>query len=95
MWSLSINSHFLDLGSLTAREWSASRPSRCTAGIRGLCRLLFERDRVDSRAGLGDVYKRKLLTLPRLELDHSVVLPVASRVTDYAVPASCTEITKR
>jgi hypothetical protein len=32
---------------------------------------------VDPRAGLGDVEKRKLLTLPRLELDHSVVHPVA------------------
>jgi hypothetical protein len=68
---------------------------RYTAGISGLNQLLFERVKVDSRAGLGDVEKRKLLTLPRLELDHSVDLPLASRVTDYALPASCNEISKR
>jgi hypothetical protein len=88
-------STFVDLGSLAGSEWSASRPSRYTAGIRGLYHLLFERVRVDSRAGMGDVEKRNLLTLPRLVLDHSVVLPVASRYTDYAFPASYTEITKR
>jgi hypothetical protein len=95
MWSVSIHPHFLDLGSLAGSEWSASRPSRYTDGIRGLYHLLFERVRVDSRACLGYVERRKLLTLPRLELDHSVVLPLPSRVTDYALPASCTEITKR
>jgi hypothetical protein len=38
---------------------------------------------VDTRAGLDDVEKRQFLTLPGLELQ-----PVASRYTDYAVPAS-------
>jgi hypothetical protein len=41
---------------------------------------------VDPRAGLDDVEKRKFLTLPG-PLDLSAVQPVASRYTDYAVPA--------
>jgi hypothetical protein len=40
---------------------------------------------VEPRAGLDDVEKRKFLTLPGLELDPSVVQPVASRYTDYAI----------
>jgi hypothetical protein len=41
---------------------------------------------VDPRAGLDDVEKRKFLTL--LGLSHpSLVQPVASRYTDYAIPA--------
>ena len=54
-------------------------------------RLLYPRDPLDRRlggprAGLDDVEK-KLLTLPRLELDPSAVQPVASRYTDYPIPA--------
>jgi hypothetical protein len=37
---------------------------------------------VDLRAGLDDLEKRKFLTPPGLELDFSVVQPVASRYTD-------------
>jgi hypothetical protein len=40
---------------------------------------------VGPRAGLDDVEKRKFLTLPGQ--DRSVVQPVASRYTDYAIPA--------
>jgi hypothetical protein len=40
---------------------------------------------VDLRAGLDDLEKRKFLTLPGLELRF--VQPVASRYTDYAIPA--------
>jgi hypothetical protein len=43
---------------------------------------------MDPRAGLDDVKKRKFLTLPGLELRPSVVQPVASRYTDWAIPAS-------
>jgi hypothetical protein len=42
---------------------------------------------VGPRAGLDDVEKRKFLTLPGLELDPSVVQPVASRYTDYSILA--------
>jgi hypothetical protein len=43
---------------------------------------------VDLRAGLEDLKKRKFLTLPGLELhDPLVVQPVASRYTDYTIPA--------
>jgi hypothetical protein len=34
------------------------------------------------RAGLDDVKKRKFMTLPGLELDPSVIQPVARRYTD-------------
>jgi hypothetical protein len=40
---------------------------------------------VDARTGLDDVEKRKFLTLPRLELEPSVVQPVASRYTENAI----------
>jgi hypothetical protein len=42
---------------------------------------------VDLRAGPDDLEKRKFLTLPGLELRPSVVQPVSSRYTDYAIPA--------
>jgi hypothetical protein len=42
---------------------------------------------MDPRAGLDDVKKRKFLTLPGLELRPPLVQPVASRYTDYVIPA--------
>jgi hypothetical protein len=42
---------------------------------------------VDLRADRDDLEKRKFLTLPGLELAPSVVQPVASGYTDYAIPA--------
>jgi hypothetical protein len=42
---------------------------------------------VGPRAGLDEVEKRNFLTLQGLELDPSVVQLVASRYTDYAIPA--------
>jgi hypothetical protein len=41
---------------------------------------------VDPRTGLDDVEKRKFFILPGLELNPSVVQPVASHYTDYAIP---------
>jgi hypothetical protein len=44
---------------------------------------------VDPRGGLDAVEKRKFLPPPGLELrDYSVVEPVASRYTDYTIPAA-------
>jgi hypothetical protein len=42
---------------------------------------------VDPSAGLDDMEKWKFFTLPGLELQPSVVQPVASRYTDCAIPA--------
>jgi hypothetical protein len=43
---------------------------------------------VDPRAGLDDMEKWKILTLPGLELPPPMVVqPVASRYTDWAIPA--------
>jgi hypothetical protein len=42
---------------------------------------------MDPRSGLDDVEKRKFSTLPGLELRLSVVQLVASRYTEYAIPA--------
>jgi hypothetical protein len=39
------------------------------------------------RAGLGDLEKRKLLTIPVSNSEPSFVQPAASRYTDYAIPA--------
>jgi hypothetical protein len=67
-------------------EWSASRPCRFTPGEKapgthwiGVW--------VDSRACLDDVKKKKFLTYQGSTSNTSVVQPVASRYTDYAIPA--------
>jgi hypothetical protein len=65
-------------------EWSAWRPVCFTPGERGPGTHWIG-GRVGPRAGLNDVEKKKFLSLPRL--DPSVVQPVASRYTDYAIPA--------
>jgi hypothetical protein len=43
---------------------------------------------VDPTAGLGDVEKRKFLTLLRLKIRPLVIQPVANRYTDCAVISS-------
>jgi hypothetical protein len=72
-------------------ERSASRPCRFTPGTHFIGGL------VDPRAGLDDMEKWKFLTLPGLELPLPLVVqPVASRYTDWAIPApsSYEELTK-
>jgi hypothetical protein len=79
-----IGPHFLT-SALAGGECSASRPCRFTPGERASVTHWIG-GWVGPRASL-DVEKRKFLTLPGLELDPSVVQPVASRYTDYAIPA--------
>jgi hypothetical protein len=75
-----IDPHFLDLG--TSWKWVVSfTPGERAPGTHyiGGC--------VGPRAGLDDVEKKKFLALPGLEPHPSVVQPVTSRYTDYAIPA--------
>jgi hypothetical protein len=68
-------------------EWSASRPCRFTRWERAPG-THWMGGWVGPRVGLDDVEKREFLTIPGLELrDPLVVQPVASRYTDYAIPA--------
>jgi hypothetical protein len=76
---------FLTL-SLAGGEWSASRSSSFTPGERAPS-IHWIRGWVDPRDSLDDVEKRKFLTLPVLKLDPSVIQPVASRYTNYAIPS--------
>jgi hypothetical protein len=80
MWA-DVEIHIFLTSALVGGEWSTSRPGRFTPGERapgthwigGWAGL---------RAGVDDLEKRKFLTLPGLELQ-----PVASRYTNYAIPA--------
>jgi hypothetical protein len=56
---------------LVGGEWSTSRPGRFTPGERTP----------------DDLEKIKFFTLPESNSDPLVVQPVASRYTDYAIPA--------
>jgi hypothetical protein len=70
---------------LVEAEWSVSRPGRFTPGEREPGTHWIG-GWVGPRAGLEDVEKTKFLILPGLELRSSVVQPVASCYTDYAIP---------
>jgi hypothetical protein len=85
--------HIFLTSALAGGEWSASRPGRFISGERAVG-THFVGGWVDPRAGLNDVEKIKFFTLPGLELDPSVVHPVASRYTDYAIPAPVIKIYK-
>jgi hypothetical protein len=67
-------------------KWSISRPGRFTPEERAPGTHWIG-GRVDLRAGLHDLEKRKFLTPPGLELRPLGRQPVASRYTDYAIPA--------
>jgi hypothetical protein len=61
--------HVFLTSALVGGEWSATLPCRFTAGV-------------GPRAGLDDMEKWKFLTLPGLELNPSVIQPIASFYTD-------------
>jgi hypothetical protein len=67
-------------------EWSASRPGRLTPGERAPGTHWIE-GWVNPRTGVDDVETRQFLTLPGLELRTLGRQPVASRYTEYAIPA--------
>jgi hypothetical protein len=71
---------------LVGGEWSTSRPGRFTSGKRAPGTHWIG-GWVDLRAALDDLEKRKFLTLPGLELRPLGRPAVASRYTDYAIPA--------
>jgi hypothetical protein len=77
--------HIFLTSALAVSEWSASCPCGFTPKERapGTHWIVW----VDPRAGLDAVKKRKFLTLLGLNPDPSLVQPVASRYTDYAIPA--------
>jgi hypothetical protein len=77
--------HIFLTSALVEGEWSASRPGRFTQGMSPDIHWIG--GWVGPSAGLDVVEKREFLTLPGLELRPSVFQPVASRYTDYAIPA--------
>jgi hypothetical protein len=79
--------HIFLTSALVGGEWSASRPCPFTPGTH------FIGGWVDPRAGLDDMEKWKFFTLQGLELPLPLVVqPVASRYTDWAIPAYYTDM---
>jgi hypothetical protein len=78
--------HIFLTSALVGGEWSTSHPGRFTPEERAPGTHWIG-CWVDLRAGLDDLEKRKFLTLRDSNSDPSVVQPVASRYTDYAIPA--------
>jgi hypothetical protein len=74
--------HIFSTSALLGGEWSTSRPGRFTPGERAPCSHWI-RGRVDLRAGLDDLEKRKFLTLPGLELRPLASLAIWSDVYIY------------
>jgi hypothetical protein len=76
---------------LAGGEWPASRPGRFTPGGKSprypLDRTHWIGGWVDLRAGLDDLENIKFFALPGFELRSLGRQPVASRYTDYAIPA--------
>jgi hypothetical protein len=73
---------FFLTSALVGGEWPASRYGGSTPGTHWIG------GRVDTRAGLDKVTKRKFLALQGLNSDPSVMQSVGSRCADCAKPAS-------
>jgi hypothetical protein len=74
--------HIFLTSALVGGEWSATRHCRFTPGTH------FIGGWVDPRAGLDDMEKWKFFTLLGLEFPSPIVVqPIASRYTDWAIPA--------
>jgi hypothetical protein len=74
-----LQTHVFLTSALVGGEWSVSRPGRFTPG-----------EKAPSTHWIGGwvgMEKWKFLSPPRLELRSSVVQSVASRYTDYGIPA--------
>jgi hypothetical protein len=71
---------------LAAVEWSASRSGRFTPGERAPS-THWVGGYVDPRAGVDNVEKTNSGSYWNSNSDPLVVQPVASRYTDYAIPA--------
>jgi hypothetical protein len=78
--------HIFWTSALAAGEWSASLPGRYKPGETAPS-THFIGGWVDPRDSLDDMEKRKFLTLLGLNSDPLVVQSVASRYTDYTIPA--------
>jgi hypothetical protein len=73
-----VKNHVFLASVLVGGEWPASGLGRFTPGTH------WTGGWVSPTAGLNDMEKRKLLTLPGLEFRSQVLQPVASRYTDCA-----------
>jgi hypothetical protein len=86
MGGVDVQTHIFLTLELVGGEWSASSPGRFTPGER-TPGTHWIGGWVDLRAGLGDVVKRKFLTLPGSNTNSYVVQLLASPYTHYAIPA--------
>jgi hypothetical protein len=91
MGSGCIDPHFPDLG--TNWRWMVNFTPRPLYPQERAPGIHWIGGRVNSGAGLDDVEKRNFLTLSGLEFRPLVVQPVASRYTDWAIPAPCVSAT--
>jgi hypothetical protein len=77
---------FFLTSALVGGECSASRPGRFTPGETAPD-IHWIGGRADPRSGLDDMEERKFLTIPGPELRPLGHQPVASRYTEYVIPA--------
>jgi hypothetical protein len=78
---MDVGIHISFNSALLGGEWSASRPGRFIRGERA-SGTYWVGGVLDTGASLDNMEKTKLLSLPGLELDPSVVQPLASLYID-------------